>query len=323
MTDSAEEVARLFVREIYRLHGVPLSVVSDRDIRFVNSFWEHLSNRLQFNMKLTVAHRPQGDGQTERMNAILEQHLRAYVSYLQDDWVDWLPFAEFSANSMKSETTGITPFFANYGYHPRLGVEPFDVPDTPAARQAGTFVDHMSMILEFLREQTILAQARYEDTANRSRSTAPRFDIGQLVWLNAKNLKTLRPKKKLDWKNLGPFPIAEVLGPYTYRLDLPDSLTIHDVFNVDQLYLAANDPLPGQVLEPPPPVLVENTPEYEVTEVLDCRRKGRGFQYLVRWTGYDDPTLESARTIYEDVPELVHNFHRRYSEKPLPPFVRQ
>jgi hypothetical protein len=85
MTDNAEEVARLFTREIYRLHGVPTSVVSDRDIRFVNSFWEHLSNRLQFNTKLTVAHRPQGDGQTERMNAVLEQHLRAYISYLQDD----------------------------------------------------------------------------------------------------------------------------------------------------------------------------------------------------------------------------------------------
>ena len=94
------------------------------------------------------------------------------------------------------------------------------------------------------------------------------------------------------------------------------------MFNVDQLYLAANDPLPGQVLEPPPPILVENTPEYEVTEVLDCRRKGRGFQYLVRWTGYDDPTLESARTIYEDIPELVYNFYRRYRNRPLPPFVR-
>lgn len=100
--------------------------------------------------------------------------------------------------------------------------------------------------------------------------------------MNAKNLKTLRPKKKLDWKNLGPFPIAEVLRPYTYRLDLLDSLTIYDVFNVDQLYLAANDPLPRQVLEPLPPVLVKNTPEYEVAEVLDCRRRGRGFQYLVR-----------------------------------------
>jgi hypothetical protein len=90
------------------------------------------------------------------MNAVLEQHLRAYVSYLQDDWVDWLPYAEFSANSMKSETTGLTPFFANYGYHPRLGVEPIEVPDTPAARQADTFADHMGMILEFLREQTLL-----------------------------------------------------------------------------------------------------------------------------------------------------------------------
>ena len=167
----------------------------------------------------------------------------------------------------------------------------------------------MSTILEFLCKQTLLAQARYEDSANRSRSTAPKFAVDQLVWLNAKNIKTLRPRKKLDWKNLGLFPIAEVLGLYTYRLRLPDSLTIHNVFNVDQLYLAANDPLPSQVLEPPPPVLVENTPEYEVAEVLDCRQRGRSFQYLVRWTGYDDPTLESARTIFEDVPELVHNFH--------------
>jgi hypothetical protein len=323
MTDSAEEVARLFTREIYRLHGAPKSVISDRDVRFVNSFWEHLSDRLQLDTRLTVAHRPQGDGQTERMNAVLEQHLRAYVSYLQDDWVDWLPLAEFSANSLRSETTGITPFFANYGFHPRLGIEPHEVPDTPAARRADTFADHMSTILEFLREQTLLAQARYEDSANRSRSAAPKFEVDQLVWLNAKNIKTLRPRKKLDWKNLGPFPIAEVLGPYTYRLRLPPPLTIHDVFNVDQLYLAANNPLPSQIVEPPPPVLVEQTPEYEVTEVLDCRRKGRGFQYLVRWTGYDDPTFESARVIFEDVPELVHNFHRRYRDKPLPPFVRQ
>jgi hypothetical protein len=323
MTDGAEEAARLFIREIYRLHGAPTSIVSDRDIRFVNSFWKHLSNRLQLAMRLTVAARAQGDGQTERMNAVLEQFLRAYVSYLQDDWVDWLPLAEFSANSLSSETTRVTPFFANYGFHPRLGIEPHEVPDMPAARQADTFADHMATILEFLREQTLLAQARYEDSANRSRSTAPKFEVNQLVWLNAKNIKTLRPRKKLDWKNLGPFPIAEVLGPYTYRLDLPSSLTIHNVFNVDQLYLADDNPLPGQVIEPPPPVLVEQTPEYEVSQVLDCRRKGRGFQYLVQWTGYDEPTFESARVIFEDVPELVHNFHRRYGSKPLPPFVRQ
>ena len=322
MTSNAEDVARIFVREIYRLHGAPASVVSDRDIRFVNSFWDHLSKRLQLSTKMTVAHRPEGDGQTERMNAVLEQHLRAYVSYLQDDWVDWLPLAEFSANSLFSETTGMSPFFANYGFHPRLGVEPVEPIDAPAARQASAFADHMSAILEYLREQTVLAQARYEEASNKSRAAAPRFSVYQKVWLSAKNLKTLRPRKKLDWKNVGPFRITEVLGPYTYRLDLPDSMRIHPVFNVDQLYLAADDPLPGQLQEPPPPVFIDGSPAHDVAEVQDCRRKGRGYKYLIRWTGYDDPTLEPARMIYEDVPQLVRDFHRRYRDRPVPPFVR-
>jgi hypothetical protein len=322
MTSNAEDVARIFVREIYRLHGAPASVVSDRDIRFVNNFWDQLSKRLRLSTKMTVAHRPEGDGQTERINAVLEQHLRAYVSYLQDDWVDWLPLAEFSANSLFSETTGMSPFFANYGFHPRLGVEPVEPIDAPAARQASAFADHMSAILEYLREQTVLAQARYEEASNKSRVTAPSFSVDQKVWLSAKNLKTLRPRKKLDWKNVGPFRITEVLGPYTYRLDLPDSMRIHPVFNVDQLYLAADDPLPGQLQEPPPPVFIDGSPAHDVAEVQDCRRKGRGYKYLIRWTGYDDPTLEPARMIYEDVPQLVRDFHRRYRDRPVPPFVR-
>lgn len=82
ITDNAEDVARIFIREIYRLYGALVSVVSDRDIRFVNAFWDHLSKRLQLSTRMIVAYRPEGDGQTERMNAVLEQHLRAYVSYL-------------------------------------------------------------------------------------------------------------------------------------------------------------------------------------------------------------------------------------------------
>ena len=90
------------------------------------------------------------------------------------------------------------PFFANYGFHLRLSIEPLEVPNTPAAQRADTFADYMSTILEFLREQTLLAQACYEDSANRSRSTAPKFAVDQLVWLNAKNIKTLCPRKKLN-----------------------------------------------------------------------------------------------------------------------------
>jgi hypothetical protein len=82
MTDNAEDVARIFIREIYRLYRAPVSVISDRDIRFINEFWKHLSKRLQLLIRMIVAHRPEGDSQTERMNAVLEQHLRAYISYI-------------------------------------------------------------------------------------------------------------------------------------------------------------------------------------------------------------------------------------------------
>jgi hypothetical protein len=132
------------------------------------------------------------------MNAVLEQHLRAYVSYMQDDWSDWLLLAEFAANSMFSKTTGLSPFFANYSFHLRLGVEPIEPVDMPAARQASAFANQMSAIQDHLREQTTLAQACYEEAVNRSCATAPRYDVDQMVWLSTKNLKTLRPRKKLD-----------------------------------------------------------------------------------------------------------------------------
>ena len=101
-------------------------------------------------MQLTVTAWAQGDSQTERMNAVLEQFLWAYVSYLQDDWVDWLSLAKFSINSLRSKTTRITPFFANYGFHLRLSVELLEVPNTPTTRRANTFANYMSTILEFL-----------------------------------------------------------------------------------------------------------------------------------------------------------------------------
>jgi hypothetical protein len=124
---------------------------------------------------------------------------------MQDDWSNWLLLAEFAANSMFSKTTGLSLFFANYGFHLRLGVELIEPADMPTAYQASAFADQMSAIQDHLREQTTLAQARYEEAANRSCATAPRYDIDQMVWLSAKNLKTLRPRKKLNWKNIGSF----------------------------------------------------------------------------------------------------------------------
>ncbi|OBS16093.1 hypothetical protein FPOA_27763 [Fusarium poae] len=323
-TCDAEDAAHYYLKEVWKLHGLPQTIVSDRGPQFVAEFWQKLTKQLSISSLLSTAYHPETDGQTERLNAVLEQYLRAYVSYLQDDWNRWLPLAEFAANSLKSETTGVSPFFANYGFHPRMGFEPtITVRGTPATRDAEQFAKTMNDILEHLRSESIAAQARYEAQANRHRRPARRYQVGDSVWLDARNIKTLRPQKKLDWKNIGPLKISKVISPYAYRLELPASMKIHPVFHTSLLKPAATNPLPGQNVDPPPPVEAEGVEEWEVEDIVDSRwdRRGRGgpprLKYTVKWAGYADPTEVPAAYV-ENAAEIVANFHRRYPDKPGP-----
>lgn len=320
-TCNAEEVARLYAYNVWKLHGLPQTIVSDRGPQFVAQFWKHLTRRLQITNLLSTAYHPETDGQTERTNAVLEQYLRAYVSYLQDDWSEWLPLAEFAANSARSESTHVSPFFANYGFHPRMGFEPV-LPTNRPARDAEEFACRMELITEFVRTAITSAQARQEEQANRKRQPARRYQVSQYVWLDSRNIRTLRPQKKLDWKNLGPFRIVEIVNPHAYKLDLPASMRMHPVFNVSLLRPAAGNPVPGQRQEPPPPVEVDGLEEWQVEDILDSRweRRGRGgprLKYTVKWTGYDDPTEEPAAYL-EHAQEVIANYHRRYPHKPGP-----
>ena len=118
-------MARLFLDHVFRLHGLPETIVSDRGPQFISAFWEHLTTSLGIKRKLSTAYHPQTDGQTERADQDLENYLRRYVSWKQDDWARWLSVAEFAANASPSATTGISPFHAVYGYKPRMD---FDIP---------------------------------------------------------------------------------------------------------------------------------------------------------------------------------------------------
>ena len=321
-TCDAERVARLYTKHVWKIHGLPKTIVSDRGPQFVSKFWTHLTRRLGIRALLSTAYHPETDGQTERANAFLEQYLRVYVSYLQDDWDKWLPLAEFALNNALNESTGMTPFFANYGYHPRIGFEPVLPSRHPAARDSEGFVTKMKAIYEYLRSEIYLSQARYEEQANKKRTPARKYYEGQFVWLDARNIKTARPTKKLDWKRLGPFRIEKVISPYAYRLELPASMRVHPVFHVSLLQPAADDPVPGQRQDPPPPVEVEGIEEFEVEDILDSywERRGRGsprLKYVVKWTGYPDPTEVPAAHL-KNAAEIVNNFHRRYPGKPGP-----
>ncbi len=117
-TTTAEQLAELVLEHVFRLHGLPRSIVSDRETQFVAKFWKALCRRLDTQARLSTPYHPQTDGQTEHFNAVMGRYLRYFVNYLQDYWNSWLTLSEFAANHQESESTRVSPFFANYGYDP-------------------------------------------------------------------------------------------------------------------------------------------------------------------------------------------------------------
>ncbi|KAI0992612.1 hypothetical protein K3495_g15573, partial [Podosphaera aphanis] len=283
-TIDAAGTAELFYKHIWKHHGFPESIVSDRGPQFVARFWSEICERTNTRILLSTAWHPETDGQTERFNAILECYLRAYCNYEQDDWVRWLPSAEYNANNTESETTKVTPFFANSAQHPRSAISPPRTQTQPSVSHylksqqeaANDFVQKMENLTSFLQENMKVSQAYYEKHANRHRSPPPSYCVGDRVFINAKNIRTKRPCKKLDWKSLGPFTIVKVVGSHSYQLKLTDDLkSVHPVFHTSLLRPDPNNPIPGQTNEPNPPVEIDASGEslYEVDAILDSRRR--------------------------------------------------
>ncbi|OWZ13892.1 Gag-pol [Phytophthora megakarya] len=115
---TAEGVARLFIEHIWKLHGMPTNIVSDRDRKFVSAFWQHVFKSVGTKLSMTVAYRAQGDGQKARMNRTLEEYLRCFVGPLQDAWDVHLANAEFAVNSTVNPSTKLASFEADLGYTP-------------------------------------------------------------------------------------------------------------------------------------------------------------------------------------------------------------
>ncbi len=313
-TVTGEETARLFVDNVYRFHGLPNDIISDRGTQFTSKFWQSLFKILGVEIKLSSAYHPQTDGQTERINQVLEQYLRCSINYHQDNWVDLLPLAEFAYNNTLQGSIQQTPFFANYGHHPRFDQFNLNISENPAATDLAT---RLSDIQKQMKQSLLEAQEHQKTNADKSRKEHPKISIGDKVWLLRRNLKTRRPSDKLDYRRLGPFPVVKQINKVAYRLELPTSMKIHPVFHVSLLEPYKESTLPGRVQEPPPPIEIEGDEEFEVSEILDSRIHRQRLEYLVHWQGYDisERTWEPASNL-ENAPEMIQEFHRQYPQKP-------
>lgn len=308
----AEQTAHIFLRTILANHALPDEIITDRDGRFASKFWQSLMDQLGVNHKLSTAFHPVTDGQTERINQILETYLRGYVNWEQNNWVQLLPTAQIAYNTSTPETTGISPFYANYGIQPDTHFEPQNKKTKTEtailqAERLRQLHKQLSTELEFVRE-------RMNKYANKKRVEGPTFRGGDKVYLATKNIKTKRPNDKLDFKYEGPFEVLEQRSPVNYRLKLPKGSGLFDIFHVSLLEPAHDETPIQDSIEVEP---IED--EYEVEKILDSVQEGQEVKYLIKWKGYGHEENSWERSVnLTGCQEELATFHRRNPDRPQP-----
>ncbi|CAJ0962726.1 unnamed protein product [Ranitomeya imitator] len=296
---------------VVRLHGIPENIVSDRGSQFVSRFWRAFCGRMGIDLSFSSAFHPQTNGQTERTNQTLETYLRCFVSADQHDWVSFLPLAEFALNNRASSATLVSPFFCNSGFHPRFSSGQVESSDCPGVDYV---VDRLQQIWTQVVDNLTLSQEKAQLFANRRRRVGPRLRVGDLVWLSSRHIPMKVSSPKFKPRFIGPYRISEILNPVSFRLTLPDSFSIHNVFHRSLLRRYVAPMVPS--VEPPAPVLVEGELEYIVEKILDSRVSRRKLQYLVKWKGYaqEDNSWVFASDVH--APDLVRAFHVAHPGRP-------
>src|SRR5258708_15534385 len=237
---NSPELAQLSLTHIFSKHRTPSHITSDQGSEFVSHFFQSLGKLLWMELHFTSGYHPEGDGQTEHLNQVLEQYLQAYTNYQQDNWASLLPLAEFAYNNATNEMTRVSPFFANKGYHPSFMAELNEQVSSPEAQ---CFILDLDDLHTELKWSIMRAQECYQKYTDKHCSPAPPLKIGDQVYVKAKYFCTTRPSKKLSKKNLGPYKVITIPSSHSFTLCLPQHFcSVHPIFHISQLELAEPDP---------------------------------------------------------------------------------
>ncbi|PKU60243.1 hypothetical protein MA16_Dca024105 [Dendrobium catenatum] len=234
-TFDALNVAKLFFREIMRLHGVPRSLTSDRDVKFISHFWRELWKRLNTKLQLSSPYHPQTDGQTEVVNRTLGNLLRCIVQDNTKLWDEVLGQAEFAFNSMPNRSTGMCSFSIVYTKMPNSTVDVTVLPKCKS-QAAATWIDQFSELIASVRQKLLESNAKYKEDADAHRRKKT-FQPGELVMVRLK--KERMPAgtySKLGKRKFGPFPVLKCINENAYMVELPAEFNTPITFNVADLY---------------------------------------------------------------------------------------
>ncbi len=227
---SARETAQVMVDHVFRIHGLPSDIVSDRGPQFASQFWKEFCHQIGASPALSSGFHPQTNGQAERTNQILGRLLHSLTSRTPASWCDQLAWAEYAHNSLPSSATGLSPFECCLGYQPPLFTSQESQSAVPSVER---FIQRCKRTWRRVRSALCRTRTRTRRAANRHRVRSPRYVCGQKVWLSTRNLPIQEGSRKLMPHFVGPFPIVKVLSPVAIRLRLSRQLRrVHPVFHV-------------------------------------------------------------------------------------------
>ena len=268
---SASETAQLIIR----LHRIPTDIVSDRRPQFTAKFWNAFCTLLGTTISLFSGFHPQSNGQTEQAKQALETVLRCMCCNNPRSWSSQLPWAEYAITCQVSASSKMSPFECCLGYQPPLFPSQEEEVGIPSARAS---VKHCRRTWRVTCANPIKATHRMKLQADKRRIPTPVYRVGQRVWLSTKDILIRGGTKKLAPRFIGPFTITRIISPTAVRLRLPITMRrVHPTFHISRIKPAVTHAL----CLTPAPHIIEGGETFTVRELMDCRCRGRGLQYLV------------------------------------------
>jgi hypothetical protein len=302
---TATTVAQVFMSTIYRLHGLPKTIVSDRDRIFTSRLWQELFKFSDTTLHMSSAYHPQTVGQSERLNQCMEAYLRCFVHSCPKKWSTWLPLAEYWYNTTYHSVLGKTPFEVLYGHPPRnFGIEAASCVSTDLE----TWLKERSTMQSLLQQHLLRAQQRMKSQADKKRSERS-FQVGDMVFLKLQpyiqQSVATRGTQKLTFRYFGPYKVLQRIGEVAYKLELPASSQVHPVVHVSQIkkHIPANTQVHTSLNLMSDDPIFALVPAKVLCRSLIPHGAGTATRIKVRWSG-DPPYLET----WEDPDALCRSY---------------
>ncbi len=318
---SVKETIWIMLWNVYRLHDLLSSIVSNRDSQFILTMWKSLCKRLRITASLFTVYCFEINDQSKRVNQDVERELRIYCNYMQNDWVKWISMMKFSDNFNIFSITSMIFFYFNKEFHSWISFNS-DTTDYKTtcerleARKADDIVIQMKELLNFNHQQLKKMKLIIEVQINKHRRNII-YEVNDWIWLSFRNIKTTRLCKDLKDKQLDFYQITVKVSIF-YHLRLSVSMKhLHSMFNSKLLRSYSEDSLSEQHSESLKLITIEDDEHWEIDDILNFRRYRDWIQYKVKWTDLDrnDEWYYVDKEKFNDSEKVLNEFHKLYSNK--------